>query len=149
MVSSRTLVGLRAYLPWGLLGNASGAAHLFPQMVLFHLFGTSVYALRLVAALYGVAAPRANACKAPRVWQSFDIEFHPPLYRAGQKVANVRLTVWQVIRRPRSGYFSPIPGCPASLPNHRHRRREERRGDPESHDHTFESHLGALISGYG
>src|SRR5207249_3797499 len=72
-----------------------------------------------------------------------------PAGRSSPDALHVRLTVWQVIRRPRSGYFSPIPGWPASLPNHRHRRREERRGDPESHDHTFESHLGALISGYG
>ncbi len=26
-------------------------------------------------AIYGVAAPTVNACKAPTVWQSYDIEF--------------------------------------------------------------------------
>jgi hypothetical protein len=56
MLSSRTLDGLRVYLPWGLLGNSTGVAHLLPQMAFFHLFGTSVYALRLVAVLYGVTA---------------------------------------------------------------------------------------------
>jgi hypothetical protein len=46
------------------------------------------------AAIYGLATPRTNACKPPLVWQSFDIEFHPPLYRDGQKVEHARLTVW-------------------------------------------------------
>jgi len=50
--------------------------------------------VRSCAALYGVVAPRSNACKAPGVWQSFDVEFHPPAFRAGRKVEDVRLTVW-------------------------------------------------------
>src|SRR5207249_5616558 len=29
-------------------------------------------------AIYEVAAPKVNACKAPTVWQSYDIEFHSP-----------------------------------------------------------------------
>src|SRR5262245_4984170 len=29
-------------------------------------------------AIYGIAAPSVNACKAPTVWQSYDIEFTPP-----------------------------------------------------------------------
>jgi hypothetical protein len=49
---------------------------------------------RSCAAVYGIAAPRANACKPPLVWQSFDIEFHPPLFHDGKKLEDVRLTVW-------------------------------------------------------
>jgi hypothetical protein len=37
------------------------------------------------AAVYGLAAPRVNACKAPGFWQSFDIEFHPAQNRDGRK----------------------------------------------------------------
>ncbi len=43
--------------------------------------------------IYGVAAPRVNACKAPTVWQSYDIEFHPPVCRDGKKVEPARMTV--------------------------------------------------------
>jgi hypothetical protein len=45
------------------------------------------------AAVYGLAAPTANACKAPGVWQSFDIEFHAPEYADGRKTADVCVTV--------------------------------------------------------
>jgi hypothetical protein len=56
MLSSRTALGLREYLPWGLLGNGTGAAHLLPQLAFLNMFGASVYALRLVAVLFGVTA---------------------------------------------------------------------------------------------
>jgi hypothetical protein len=44
-------------------------------------------------AIYGVAAPRVNACKAPEKWQSFDIEFHPPRFTNGVKSRLAQLTV--------------------------------------------------------
>jgi hypothetical protein len=46
-------------------------------------------------AIYEVAAPRVNACKAPTVWQSYDIEFHSPKCENGKKVAPARITVYQ------------------------------------------------------
>src|SRR5205807_9256142 len=36
-------------------------------------------------AIYGVAAPKVNACKAPTVWQSYDIDFPPPVFKDGKK----------------------------------------------------------------
>jgi hypothetical protein len=44
-------------------------------------------------AIYEVAAPRVNACKAPTVWQSYDIEFHAPLCKDGKKTEPARMTV--------------------------------------------------------
>jgi hypothetical protein len=44
-------------------------------------------------AIYEVAAPRINACKAPTVWQSYDIEFHAPKCENGKKVEPARMTV--------------------------------------------------------
>jgi hypothetical protein len=44
-------------------------------------------------AIYEVAAPRVNACKAPTVWQSYDIEFHSPKCENGKKVEPARMTV--------------------------------------------------------
>ena len=44
-------------------------------------------------AIYGVAAPRVNACKAPTVWQAYDIEFWSPVCEGGKKVKNARMTV--------------------------------------------------------
>jgi hypothetical protein len=45
-------------------------------------------------AIYGIAAPKGNACKAPTVWQSYDIEFHPPKCVDGKKVERARMTVY-------------------------------------------------------
>ena len=43
--------------------------------------------------IYGVAAPLVNACKAPTVWQSYDIEFHSPKCVDGKKTEPGRITV--------------------------------------------------------
>jgi hypothetical protein len=45
-------------------------------------------------AIYGIAAPRVNACKAPTVWQSYDIEFTAPQCQDGKKKAPGRMTVY-------------------------------------------------------
>lgn len=45
--------------------------------------------------IYEVAAPKVNACKAPTVWQAYDIDFKPPQFRDGKKVAPARITVKQ------------------------------------------------------
>ena len=44
-------------------------------------------------AIYGVAAPKVNACKAPTVWQSYDIEFTSPKVENGKKTEPARMTV--------------------------------------------------------
>jgi 3-keto-disaccharide hydrolase len=44
-------------------------------------------------AIYGVAKPLVNACKAPTVWQSYDIEFHAPEFAGGKKTEPARVTV--------------------------------------------------------
>jgi hypothetical protein len=46
-------------------------------------------------AIYEVSAPLVNACKAPTVWQSYDIEFHAPICKDGKKVEPARMTVYQ------------------------------------------------------
>jgi hypothetical protein len=45
-------------------------------------------------AIYGVAIPTVNACKAPTVWQSYDILFQAPQCRDGKKVAPGVMTVY-------------------------------------------------------
>jgi hypothetical protein len=45
-------------------------------------------------AIYEVAAPLVNACKAPTVWQSYDIEFTAPVFQDGKKVEPARMTVY-------------------------------------------------------
>ncbi len=46
-------------------------------------------------AIYEVSAPLVNACKAPTVWQGYDIEFHAPKCENGKKVEPARMTVYQ------------------------------------------------------
>lgn len=44
--------------------------------------------------VYEVAAPLANACKAPTIWQSYDIEFHAPACDGQTKTSPARMTVY-------------------------------------------------------
>jgi hypothetical protein len=43
--------------------------------------------------IYKVAKPLVNACKAPTVWQAYDIDFWPPMFEDGKKVKAARITV--------------------------------------------------------
>ena len=46
--------------------------------------------------VYSQSAPLVNACKPPRVWQSYDIIFRAPRWDAnGKKVQDARVTVFQ------------------------------------------------------
>jgi hypothetical protein len=45
-------------------------------------------------AIYGVAAPLVNACKAPTVWQTYDIEYAAPKFENGKKAEPARMTVY-------------------------------------------------------
>jgi len=44
-------------------------------------------------AIYGVAAPKVNACKAPTVWQTYDIVYAAPKFENGKKTEPARMTV--------------------------------------------------------
>ena len=44
--------------------------------------------------IYTVAKPLVNACKAPTVWQSYDIEFWAPKFEGGKKTEPGRATVY-------------------------------------------------------
>lgn len=46
------------------------------------------------AAIYEVAAPLKNVCKAPTVWQAYDIEFTAPKFENGKKTEPVHMTVY-------------------------------------------------------
>lgn len=45
--------------------------------------------------IYEVAAPLKNVCKAPTIWQSYDIEYHSPKFENGKKTEPARMTVYQ------------------------------------------------------
>lgn len=47
------------------------------------------------AAIYDIHPPKINACKAPTVWQSYDIEFSAPKFVNGKKTEPARVTVRQ------------------------------------------------------
>jgi hypothetical protein len=46
-------------------------------------------------AIYEVSKPLVNACKAPAVWQSYDIEFTAPKCEEGKITEPARMTVYQ------------------------------------------------------
>jgi hypothetical protein len=56
MIQSRTWYGLHHYLQFEGLYTHNGIIHLLPRKVLFDLFGTTVYTLRLSAVIFGFAA---------------------------------------------------------------------------------------------
>ncbi|VTR97738.1 3-keto-disaccharide hydrolase [Tuwongella immobilis] len=43
--------------------------------------------------IYEIATPLVNACKAPTIWQSYDIEFWAPVCENGKKREPARITV--------------------------------------------------------
>ena len=45
--------------------------------------------------IYQIAKPLVNACKAPTVWQSYDIDFHAPVYKDSKKVKPAIISVLQ------------------------------------------------------
>ncbi len=46
-------------------------------------------------AIYTVATPLVNACKAPTVWQTYDITFQAPICKDGKKESPAVVTVYQ------------------------------------------------------
>lgn len=46
------------------------------------------------AGIYSIAKPLVNACKAPTVWQTYDIEFHAPVFVDGKKIQPAWINVW-------------------------------------------------------
>ncbi|MCB9892501.1 MAG: DUF1080 domain-containing protein [Planctomycetes bacterium] len=44
-------------------------------------------------ALYGRRTPSTNACYPPGAWQTYDIEFQPPVFDGERKTQNARITV--------------------------------------------------------
>lgn len=44
--------------------------------------------------IYGIATPLVNACKAPTVWQAYDMEFTAPKFVDGKKVEPAHITVY-------------------------------------------------------
>jgi opacity protein-like surface antigen len=51
------------------------------------------YQINDCGSIYSVAIAKANACKAPTVWQTYDIDFTSPKFENGKKVAAGRITV--------------------------------------------------------
>lgn len=46
------------------------------------------------AAIYSIAKPLVNACKAPTIWQTYDIEFSAPKFSEGKKSEPAWMSVW-------------------------------------------------------
>jgi len=45
--------------------------------------------------IYSISKPLVNACKAPTVWQTYDIDFRAPIFKDGKKVDMGVITVLQ------------------------------------------------------
>ncbi len=65
--------------------------------------------------IYRVAKPLVNACKAPTVWQSYDVDFRAPVFRDGKKVEPARITVDQNGKRIHDDVVIPIDNTVSGL----------------------------------
>jgi len=65
--------------------------------------------------IYEVAKPKVNACKAPTVWQSYDIDYRAPIYRDGKKVKPAVVTVVQNGQTIHEGQEIPVDNTRAGL----------------------------------
>jgi hypothetical protein len=85
--------------------------------------------------IYKVATPLVNACKAPTVWQSYDIDFRAPRFESGKKIAPARISVLQNGKDPRRHRDS----------DRQHRGRPGRRPQPKRPDHASRSRQPGAI----
>jgi len=56
-------------------------------------YHNDTYADGMCGAIYTIEPPKVNACKAPTIWQSYDIEFHAAKFEGGKKTEPGRMTV--------------------------------------------------------
>ena len=100
-VQSRTLEGVADYYRYTFLASNPGAAHMLPQWALFHLFGTSIFMLRMAAVLWGVAATLLM------YWLVRRIAGVAPAILAAMLLATAPDQLfWS---RSENGFFSPVP----------------------------------------
>lgn len=65
--------------------------------------------------IYKVAVPLVNACKAPTVWQSYDIDFRAPVFRDGKRVQEAQISVLQNGLRIHENVSIPLENTVAGL----------------------------------
>ncbi|MCH8046945.1 MAG: DUF1080 domain-containing protein [Planctomycetes bacterium] len=58
------------------------------EVQVFDSFGKKKVGAGDIGGLYGAAAPKTNAAKAPGQWQSLVIEFQAPRFKDGKKTSN-------------------------------------------------------------
>jgi len=73
-------------------GNSGIYLHGCYEVQVLDSFGAAT-GIDRCGAIYGVAAPKMNMCRAPLTWQSYEIDFTAPRFEAGKKVKNARVTV--------------------------------------------------------
>jgi hypothetical protein len=76
-------------------------------------------------AIYKVSKPKVNACKAPTVWQSYDIEFTAPKCEDGKITQPARVTVYHngvkiqddvpLVHKNKDGKDEPVTNTTAGL----------------------------------
>jgi hypothetical protein len=76
-------------------------------------------------AIYKVSKPKVNACKAPTVWQSYDIEFTAPKCEGGKITEPARMTVYhngvkiqddvRIAHKNKDGKEEPVTNTTAGL----------------------------------
>jgi len=66
-------------------------------------------------AIYEVSAPKTNECKAPTIWQSYDIDFTAPKFVDGKKTEPAKMTVHHNGVKIQDGVEIPVDNTRAGM----------------------------------
>ena len=64
------------------------------EIQVFDTYTTPLYPDGQAASVYGQTPPKVNACRPPGQWQSYDIVFFAPVFKAGKLEQEARVTVF-------------------------------------------------------
>jgi hypothetical protein len=79
--------------PWYDQGNNGVLLHGLYEIQIFDSFNEKIYADGVAGAIYGQTPPTVDVCRRPGEWQSFDIFFEAPQFKAGELTKAAFVTV--------------------------------------------------------
>jgi len=80
--------------PWYNQGNNGVMLMGLYEIQIFDSWNEKIYPDGQAAAIYGQTPPRANACRPPGEWQTYDMVFTAPVFEGGKLLQPARVTMF-------------------------------------------------------